>query len=173
MHIWFVLHGLVVSWDQLSLGHLNTLQWRYNEHDGVSNHQPHDCLFRHISKKTSKLRVTGLCEGNSPVTVEFPTQRASNVGNISIWWRSSWTYRGWVKHVDLNKSSHHWFRLWLAITVTSLWARWRLKSPASRLFAQRFVHALIKENIKAPSRWPLWGESTGDQCIPSQRVSNA
>ena len=34
---------------------------------GVSNHQPHDCLlnrlFRHRSKKTSKLRVTGLCEG--------------------------------------------------------------------------------------------------------------
>ena len=28
--------------------------------------------------KTSKLRVTGLCEGNSPVTGEFPTQKASN-----------------------------------------------------------------------------------------------
>ena len=26
-------------------------------------------------KKTSKLRVTGLCEGNSPVTGEFPAQR--------------------------------------------------------------------------------------------------
>ena len=29
-------------------------------------------------KNTSKLRVTGLCEGNSPVTGEFPAQRASN-----------------------------------------------------------------------------------------------
>ena len=38
-------------------------------------------------KKTSKPRVTGICEGNSPVTGEFPTQRASNAGNISIWWR--------------------------------------------------------------------------------------
>ena len=28
--------------------------------------------------KTSKLRVTGLCEGNSPVTGEFPSQRVSN-----------------------------------------------------------------------------------------------
>ena len=50
----------------------NSLQWRRNEHDGVSNHQPHDCLlnclFRHRSKKTSKLPITGLCEGNSPVT---------------------------------------------------------------------------------------------------------
>ena len=38
-------------------------------------------------KKTSKLRVTGLCEENSPVTGEFPSQGASNAENISIWWR--------------------------------------------------------------------------------------
>ena len=31
----------------------------------------------------------------------------------------------------------------------------RLKSPASRLFTQRFVKAQIKENIKAPRHWPL------------------
>ena len=43
--------------------------------------------FRHRSKKTSKLRVTGFCEGNSPVTGEFPAQRASNAENVSIWWR--------------------------------------------------------------------------------------
>ena len=47
------------------------LQWRHNERDGVSNHQSLDCLlkrlFRRRSKKTSELRVTGLCEGNSPV----------------------------------------------------------------------------------------------------------
>ena len=40
------------------------------------------------SKKTSKLRVIGLCEGNSPVTNEFPAQMASNEENISIWWRN-------------------------------------------------------------------------------------
>ena len=44
-------------------------------------------LFRRRSKKTSKLRVTGLCAGNSPVTSEFPVQMASNVENVSIWWR--------------------------------------------------------------------------------------
>ena len=66
-------------------------QWRHNEGDGVSNHQPHDCLlnrlFRHWSKKTSKLPVTGLCAGNSPVTGEFPAQRTSNAESVSIWWR--------------------------------------------------------------------------------------
>ena len=28
-----------------------------------------------------------LCEGNSPVTGEFPAERASNAENASIWWR--------------------------------------------------------------------------------------
>ena len=68
-----------------------TLQWRHNGLDAVSNHKPHDCLlnrlFRRRSKKTSKLRVTGLCAGNSPVTGEFPAQMASNTDNVSIWWR--------------------------------------------------------------------------------------
>ena len=49
---------------------LLTLPWRHNENDDVSNHQPHDCLFKRLfrrrSKKTSKLCVTGLCAGNSP-----------------------------------------------------------------------------------------------------------
>ena len=53
-----------------------SLHWRHNDHDGVSNHQPHGCLlnrlFRRRSKKTSKLRVTGLCVGNSPGPVNSP-----------------------------------------------------------------------------------------------------
>ena len=70
---------------------INSLRWRHNERDSVSNHQPHDCLlnrlFRRKSKKTSKLRVTGLCVGNSPGTGEFPAQMASYAVNVSIWWR--------------------------------------------------------------------------------------
>ena len=54
-------------------------------------HQPYDCLlnglFRRRSKKTWKLRVIGLCAGNSPGTGEFAAQMASNAENISIWWR--------------------------------------------------------------------------------------
>ena len=67
------------------------LRWRHNERDGVSNHQPHGFLlsrlFRHRSKKTLKLRVTGPCEGNSPVTGGSPAHRVSNAENASIWWR--------------------------------------------------------------------------------------
>ena len=59
------------------------------------------------------------------------------------------------------------------ITLTSKWPRWRLKSPASRLFTQTFIQAQIKENIKAPRHWPLCGEFTGTGEFPAQRASNA
>ena len=69
----------------------DTLRWRHNGHDDISNHQPHHCLlnglFGRRSKKTSKLRATGLYVGNSPGTGEFPAQMASDAENVSIWWR--------------------------------------------------------------------------------------
>ena len=68
-----------------------TVQWRHNGCDSVPNHQPHDCLlnrlFRRRSKKTPKLRITGLCAGNSLVAGEFPAQMTSNAEYDSIWWR--------------------------------------------------------------------------------------
>ena len=71
-------------------GDVPTLQWCHNGFDGVLNHQPHNGLLKHLfrrrSKKTSKLCATGLWVWNSPVTSEFPTQMASNVENVSIWW---------------------------------------------------------------------------------------
>ena len=80
------IHANPIEWDTDI-----TLQWRHNGRDGVSSHQSHDCLlnrlFRRRSKKISKLRVTDLCAGNSPVTGEFPAQMASKAENVSIWWR--------------------------------------------------------------------------------------
>ena len=92
---WYRDTNYIISLEPLSPpfyhGTSVTLQWRHNEPDCVSNNQPHDCLlnrlFRRRSKKTSKLRFTGLCAGNSPRTGEFPAQRASNTENVSIWWR--------------------------------------------------------------------------------------
>ena len=59
-------HLMTVSWSSVNL-----LRWRDNGRDGVSNHQPHNCLlnrlFRRRSKETSKLRLAN--------------------GNVSIWWR--------------------------------------------------------------------------------------
>ena len=59
---------------------ITLLWWRHNGQDSAWNHQPHHCLLNHLfirrSKKTSKLRVTGLFVGNSPGTDEFPEQMA-------------------------------------------------------------------------------------------------
>ena len=67
-----------------------SLQWRYNDHDSVSNHQPHGCLlnrlFRRRSKKTyiKAPRHWPLC---GEFTGEFPARMASYAENVSIWWR--------------------------------------------------------------------------------------
>ena len=78
----------------------DTLQWRHDGLDGFSNHQPHLCLlsryFGRRSKKSSKLRVTGLCAGDSPGTGEFPAQMASNAENVSIRWRHHAYIVHWV-----------------------------------------------------------------------------
>ena len=82
---------------------LSPLQRRHNERDGVSNHQRPDCLFRRGSKKTSNLRVAGICEWNSPVTREFPAQRASDAENVSIRWRDH-DITSSLLHSDLQSS---------------------------------------------------------------------
>ena len=64
--------------DGLNMITICSLRWRHNEQNGVSSHQPLECLFyaliKPTSKKTWKVRVTGLCEENSPVTGEFSSQ---------------------------------------------------------------------------------------------------
>ena len=86
------------------------LTWCHNARDSVSNHLPHDCLLNRLfgrrSNKTSKLRATGLCAGNSPGTGEFPAQMASNTEDVSIWWRhhvywniSTSTPKGLIRHL--------------------------------------------------------------------------
>ena len=65
--LWVSSWAMMTSWYRTAS---HTLQWRHNKRDGVSNHRRLDCLhsllFRRRSKKASKLRITGLCEGNSP-----------------------------------------------------------------------------------------------------------
>ena len=53
-----------------------SLQWRHNECDGISNHQPHNCLLNHLfrrrSKKASKLRVLAFVRGIHRCLVNSP-----------------------------------------------------------------------------------------------------
>ena len=96
--------------DTYCTSELVSLPWRHNRRDGVSNHQPYDCLlnrsFRRKSKKTSKLRVTDLCAGNLPVTGEFPAKMASNAENVSIWWRHHvLNIDSWIPFEELAQGS--------------------------------------------------------------------
>ena len=98
-----------------------SLQWRHNERDGVSNHRRLDSLikrlFRRRSKKTSKLHFLGRCEGISLVTGEFPSQRASNAENVSIWRR----YHEQPYQCLLNRLSRRRSKKTSRLRVTGLW----------------------------------------------------
>ena len=96
-----------------------SLQWRHNGVDSVSNHQPRDCLFsglfRCISKKISKLCVTGLCAGNSPGTGDFPAQMVSNAENVSI----SWRHHGNLPMPSPILSKLIWNVVWTLVLIDS------------------------------------------------------
>ena len=132
---------------------VETLQWRHNGCDSVSNHQPHDCLlkrlFRRRSKKTSKPRVTGLCAGISPGTGGFPAQMASYAENVPFddvimeTWRNKpsccwgWGYQSGAKFI-IEKE---WVsELYCPITTLAL----KMLSPGTTRFS---CHAL------SPGQW--------------------
>ena len=127
------------------------LPWRHKDHDGVSNHRPYGCLlnrlFRRKSKKTSKLRVTGLCVGNSPGPVNSPHKGPVTRKNVSIWWR----------HHDSD--------------VTS--APWHLKSPATRVFIQCLFWLTTKKPQSKASLAHCEGNASVAVGFPSQRDSKA
>ena len=90
--------GVRYDWDPYSVpGGALPPHWRHNERDCVSNHQRLDCLlnrmFRRISNKIPKLRVTGLCDGNPPVTGAFPSQRPVTLNFFSIWYHHDYFCR--------------------------------------------------------------------------------
>ena len=116
----------------------NPLQWRHNEHDSVSNQQPNDCLLNRLfgrrSKKTSKLRVTGLCAGNPPGTGEFPAQRASNAEKCFHLMTSSWQN----SNVPIFTTTVQWRQM----NVTAFSAKQITSNSTS-------VQYHIQDNIKA------------------------
>ena len=115
--LWISLRKLTVLW-----------QWRDNDLDGVSNHQPHDCLlnclFRIRSKKTSKLRITGLCVRNSPVTHSVCIWDLSSHGNhlISI----ILTHWGWDKITAIFQATFSHVFPWMKMYKFRLRFHWSL-----------------------------------------------
>ena len=68
---------------------------------------------RRRSKKTSRLIVTSLYAGNSPVTVEFSAKMASNAENVSIWWYLHVKNTLFVKqNIGIQESLYRQFYSW-------------------------------------------------------------
>ena len=147
-------------------GGLGSLQRRHNEHDGVPNHQPHGCLlnrlFRRRSKKASKLRVTALWEGNSPVTGEFEgpiTLKMFPFDDVVMW--SAYFIEFWTRH----KTSCHmngWpVRGWGNFFANEFWhvKRFIIKGHAT-IFSENTINRLPRISIatshkKSPEGIPL------------------
>ena len=108
--------GNLIAWHK-SIPFTNALQWRHDEGDGVSNHRRLDYLlsrlFRRISKKTSKFRATGLCEGNPPVTYSLTDGQWR--GKCFHLMTSSWFYSNVILNCEKSSSVHV---IWL---VPCLW----------------------------------------------------
>ena len=79
----------------------------HNDHGSVSYHQPHGCLLNRLfgrrTKKTSKLRVTAHCAGNSPGPVNSPhkgpvTRKMFPFDDVimSLYFAMDAIYRWWV-----------------------------------------------------------------------------
>ena len=150
------------------------LQRRHIGRDSVSNHQPHDCfinrLFRHRSKKTSKLRVTGLCAGNSQEAGEFPAQMASNAENVSIWWRYH-VYDNSLTKLDTfyfpwNKNANH-CREYTKMYQTS--NSFKLMTGTKILFTLDHLcewHWYVNKRIKSDTFSFSWNKNTVSENAP-------
>ena len=101
-----------------------------HECHGVSNHWWHDCMLLticsgHFQKKTSKLYITVLFDGNPWVTGGFPSQRANNTdcfpavtstcklriyilfkGRVNIHIRSQWQIV--VENIQISQICGRW-----------------------------------------------------------------
>ena len=110
-------------------------------------------------KKTSKLRVTCLCAGNSSATCEFPAQRASNAENVSIWW-----------------CHHGWFEIpWCPCDICSIACSGlhKKKLITDPLWGEPLVTEGPSQRISYALFPSLWGESTGHRWIPLTKASKA
>ena len=86
-------HASFIGFHNPATGVLScTLHWRHNERDDVSNHRCLHCL------------LNALYAGNSPVTGELPSQKASNSENACIWWR----------HYELLDFTHDVLRIFIS-----------------------------------------------------------
>ena len=121
---------------------LFSLQRRHNGRAGVWNHQPHDCLLIRLfggrSKKTSKLRVTGLCAGNFPMNSPHKgpeTRKCFHFMTSSCveWVSKSYVWYCYYYITQGPMSAARFSSSWLCIFVLQRWLQLRhfARKPSS------------------------------------------
>ena len=127
---------------------LVALQWRHHWRDSVWNHHATLTIVYSTvySKKTLKLRVTGLCAGNSPVTGEFPAQMAINAKNVSNWWR----HQGFYPYLQSLPGRHYAI---VCAMLLSTRPRIRTVILIKNTISDYFVKVFVKSGIQRSSHF--------------------
>ena len=90
----------------------------------------------HRSKKTSKLRVTGLCVGNSPMTGEFPhkwpvTRKMFPLGDVIMHFSNILSFYKPITHctrpwgqISASRIDHQKYWALLMVLIRLIWGRY-------------------------------------------------
>ena len=103
-----------------------------------------------------------LVTGPSGQSHDYPTANEATLTNTGElpWW---WAYMAVTQYPEYSGCSDEMVRFSI---------RWRhnerdgVSNHLPAIFAEPFIQAQIKGNIKAPRHWPLCGEFTGHRWIP-------
>ena len=134
-------------------------------------------IFRVTDHLCGEFTVNGELPTQRPVTRSFDVffhlclnQRLSK--QSWGWWFETLSRPLW-RHYNASGTCHPvlYDHEWTCAFSSQWRHNGRLKSPASPLFYQRFIHAQIKENIKAPRPCPFSGNSPGTGEFPAQMAS--
>ena len=135
----------------------------------------------------SKFRVTGLCKGNPLATGGFPSQWASDAGNVSIWWRhhdevinkhiAAWTkwptFRwGDFKNTFPPQVITRMFEptAWLQMHFQ---LKWNMKLSISSIKQSLSVHDDVIKWKHFPRHWPFVRGIHRSRWIPRTKASDA
>ena len=140
----------------------DTLQWRYDERDDISDHQPHECLFNSLFRRRSKkLRDIDLCAGNSPVTYYFLKQGRMHLKLSSAKWRlfrherTVLSLRNGSTQIISYYSVSVFFILLYLITTLLIWSLflWVQLTIFQHWFGDRWIPAKRASNAENVSIW--------------------
>ena len=153
----YVYHDVIIACVSVFVSEVEiekSLQWRRTEYDGVSNYRRIGGLLNRMfrSKKISKSRVTGLWEGNPPVTGGFPSQGASNAERISIWWRHHVCAVTWYASPDIMRgvNARNNYLIWFPAVDSLRYVWWTI----SRDNNVSVLSCDVKESINiSPCFW--------------------